>query len=203
MARRAVGHLRDSVVDRGEVVWFHKFTDPAKRPGVERTIELHKATTPEQHAMLDVFRPLVPEVRAAREAAGGERWYAYLDGTEEVAYTCWTYSKLAIVHEAPVITLPLPSGVYQYEDAFTPSGIRSRHLGRRTTDALCRELESRGVTGMITKIDVENTIAQKGAVAGAWRPIARVRGTVWLRRWTRWRVQDVDSMFSELESLAR
>lgn len=203
MVRRAATHLAKAVVDSGEVVWFHKYTDPAKRPGVDRTIELHAATTDAEHAMLDAFRPLVPEVREAREAAGGERWYAFLDGTGDIAYTCWTYSAHAIVHESPLVTLPMPDGVYQYEDAYTPSGIRSRHLGRRTTDALCRELESRGITGMITKIDVNNEIAQKGAVAGAWHQIARVHGTIWLRRWTRWRVSDVDPMFPELNRLVR
>jgi hypothetical protein len=201
MVRRALHHVAGLVRVSGEVIWFLKYTDPAKRPSVDRTIEIHTATTPDEHAQLDRYRPLISDVRKAREDAGGERWYAYIDDSEEIGYTCWTYSRHAVVQESPLVTLPLPDGVVHYEDAYTPAGNRSQHLGRRTTDALCRELMSRGVHSMVTKIDVENEMTIKGAYAGAWKPIARVHATRWFGRRTRWSVTQIEPDYPELSLL--
>lgn len=197
---RAWRYAVTRVVDRGTVVWFLRYTDPAKRPLYPSDRELLRAETGDEHEFLDRYRPLHPAVRRAREAAGGERWYVLEDG--ELAYTIWTYSGHAIVADRPLLTLPLPPATVQVEDAFTPARKRAQHISAETFDRLHRMLAARGIEHVVTKVDSDNTPAISGARATNWTTIAEVHGTRWLQRWTRWRVDRVSDFYPQLDELA-
>lgn len=202
MLKRSLHYLKTRLIDSGDVIWFLRYTDPEKRPHRPSERVLIKAETPEQHELLDRYRPLLPEVREAREAAGAERWFV-IDEEGDVGCTFWTYSKYAVVSDRPLITLPLPEAAYQLEDIYTPAKRRSGRLAAEALDILYRELAPRGVEFIVTKIDVENTMVLKSAYAYEWTEIAKVRGTRLLRTWTRWKVEKLHDFYpalSELES---
>lgn len=202
LSRRVWHYVKTRFVDRGTVIWFLRFTDPEKRPIRLSDRQLIKAETPEQHAFLDRYRKLLPDVREAREAAGGERWYV-MEG-DDLGCTFWTYSRRVIVSDRPLLTLPIPAGTYHMEDIYTPMRKRSAHIAAEALDALYRELRSRDIEYVVTKIDLENKLVVDSAYEYEWTEIAKVRGSRWLRKWTSWKILErSDPFYPELDRLER
>jgi hypothetical protein len=161
------------------------------------------ATTELEHDRLDAVRPILPEVRARRENAGGERWYVYRDDPDDFFYTGWTYSRSLIVQEKPPIQLEIPEGYAQFEDAWILPGKRNAGAVQIAIDAIAEQLRDRGIHHLISKMDVENAQVIRAAIKNQWRMVARVRGTMWLRHWTTWRVEAIEPEVPQLAELDR
>lgn len=204
--------VKNKFVDTGDVVWLAK---PAMTPETLRAdqapYEMREVQTSDEHAELDRLRPLAPDVRKLREAAGGRRWAAYERETGDLAFTCWTYTKSLIVSERPAVTLSLPADTWQLEDSYVPRAKRGTPGSVAAVEALgIRYLEEQGrPLRLVTKVDVENIAALKSAEHhGNWRRIAVAHGRKVIGRPTRWRIDSLDTeadddLVSSLKSLER
>jgi hypothetical protein len=203
LARRLLAFFTHKLRDSGDVIWMLRDFSTFSGSDIEPTVDLHHVESDAENERLDGVRPLLAKVRAARVSAGGERWYA-LDRTDgEIAFMCWTYSTHAIVSETPLVTLPLPDGVCQLEDSYVPATKRGGGRVRMAWDALCEQLAANGHSGLLTKADAENDKVLYALEQDGFKTVARVRGTVWFRRWTTWKVTEVAPGFLELRQLER
>lgn len=203
LLKRLVTFFTHKVRDSGEVIWMLRDFERYSGSGLEPTVKLHHVESEEDTERVRAVRPLLSKVRAARFDAGGERWFATDDGDGEIAFTCWTYSKHAIASEEPLVTLPLPKGVCQLEDSFVPPHKRGGGRVRMAWDQLCEELKRGGYDGLLTKADAENHRVLYALHEDGFEDVARVRGTVWFRRWTTWKVTQIASGYPDLAQLER
>jgi hypothetical protein len=192
--------ISDSIVSDGDILWVDRdITKPLTNHHEGACAAI--AATAEEHARLDAVRPILPEVRKLREGAGGERWYVYIDDPDEFFYTGWTYTSELLVQENPPLSLKLPDGYVQFEDAYVPRDKRYAGQAQIATEAIAAALRERGTHHLISKIDATNAPVVRAAEKDSWRPIARVHGRMWLRRWTTWRVEQIVPVVPQLKEL--